>query len=97
MTPFEYGVVSGFTPTGDEPSIEAFLQKVGGLRRFTTIRRNLVAYYSRQGIDASQVPETQWDQAMKLGLGSVPTGPTAGPTVPERWERGPDGTLRRIP
>src|SRR3990167_1780464 len=97
LTPFEYGVVSGFTPTGDEPSIEAFLQKVGGLRRFTTIRRNLVAYYSRQGIDASQVPETQWDQAMKLGLGSVPTGPTAGPTVPERWERGPDGTLRRIP
>src|SRR3972149_985482 len=97
LTPFEYGVVSGFTPTGDEPRIEAFLQKVGGLRRFTTIRRNLVAYYSRQGIDASQVPETQWDQAMKLGLGSVPTGPTAGRTPPARSGRGPGGTARGGP
>jgi hypothetical protein len=84
MTPFEYNIVAGYTPTGYEAGGATEIRaKLDSLERYTRVRRDLTAHYATRGVDPRTVPAEKWDAELQVGLqraGAPAIRGTAGAT-----------------
>lgn len=91
LTPFEYSIVTQFTPTGREPGGAAEVQaKLQSFKLFTTIKRDVTLDLARSGrsyVDPEEMDMRIKQRMQELGIKTpqvIPRGPGGIPMPPPR-------------